>query len=683
MATHLADRTEERFSLRCWGDFVLCDAEGVERRPRGRKARALIAYLALHPDRRISRERLTTLLWGDRADEQARSSLRQSLFELRAFGNGAGLLSIERDGVTLHSHALGTDIQSIRAAADASDYVRLIEGLPDPDDTLFADLDGLGDSFDEWLRIERTTRRDELIQLIADASAQAVAEGAVREARTLHARLLAFAPEAWQPGPAPAAILPDPLPVRSAATPSVTRRTWIAGATLTLATAGAGLWLAGRPTGSSEEIRGLVETAEAIIYKRKFATMPAAADLLRRAVALDPGHARAWAGLAAITAMTERTPEGMAEAERLARKAISLDPQLGRAHGVLGMALGFQPDEARAAIRRAARLSPRDPEILYWLSHVHGAEGNFPARLDALRRAAAIDPMWHRASGTAALAALELGREAEARAYAERLARSDPRASYLCAYAVDWARGDYSEVVRSTLAARPHLQQTDAADWKLGLALLILGHVDPAELLLRLPPELWGVATGQPLDPAGFIRLNREAELDSQADSFIEAATRQLISAGRHREVADLYQTRQGRAGSFAATGSDPARLAAGGVDIALALRRAGKVAESERLLARIEEALRRCHGFGAVPNWLHAGAAQLWAAKGQTGAALDALERAVGRGWRYAPFAPLPDLAEVPAFASLGQHPRFQAVRAQLREDLRREQAELGPVPI
>src|ERR1700688_5016614 len=50
---------------------------------RSKKARALLAYLAMKPDWRASREELATLLWGDNPDAQARHSLRQCLVSLR------------------------------------------------------------------------------------------------------------------------------------------------------------------------------------------------------------------------------------------------------------------------------------------------------------------------------------------------------------------------------------------------------------------------------------------------------------------------------------------------------------------------------------------------------------------------------------------------------------------------
>ena len=70
--------------------------------PRSKKARALLAYLAMKPDWRASREELATLLWGDTPDAQARHSLRQCLTLLRKdLGAAADILIFERDTVGL------------------------------------------------------------------------------------------------------------------------------------------------------------------------------------------------------------------------------------------------------------------------------------------------------------------------------------------------------------------------------------------------------------------------------------------------------------------------------------------------------------------------------------------------------------------------------------------------------
>ena len=96
-----------------------------------RKAEALLAYLACRAGEAQPRDRLTALLWGERADAQARHSLSQTLTSIRRALNGAAsILSVDRDTVTLRPCAADIDIvafkrlaagnspEDLRAAAD-------------------------------------------------------------------------------------------------------------------------------------------------------------------------------------------------------------------------------------------------------------------------------------------------------------------------------------------------------------------------------------------------------------------------------------------------------------------------------------------------------------------------------------------------------------------------------------
>lgn len=184
-----------RLVLNCWGDFALTDhTAGGDLKLRGRKTRALLAYLAFHPGKPISRERLTGLLWGDRGEEQARASLRQAILELKPLAGEHGVIEIERDHLTLHAGLLTTDLEQMRRAIEASDYARLLDLLPEREERLFANLDGLDEAFDDWLTVERSRQSDALITLTADASAAALSQGQMRAARALHARLREFDP---------------------------------------------------------------------------------------------------------------------------------------------------------------------------------------------------------------------------------------------------------------------------------------------------------------------------------------------------------------------------------------------------------------------------------------------------------------------------------------------------------
>ena len=126
------------WQLDCRGSFLLRDGTGRVVNLRGRKARAILAYLAVHPGEHVSRERLIELLWPDRGESQARGSLRQSLLEIRR----AAPRLIDGD----HDH-LWIDADRIIAS-----------GFPDecsPQEQLLDDLEGITPEFDEWLRCER------------------------------------------------------------------------------------------------------------------------------------------------------------------------------------------------------------------------------------------------------------------------------------------------------------------------------------------------------------------------------------------------------------------------------------------------------------------------------------------------------------------------------------------------
>jgi TolB-like protein/DNA-binding SARP family transcriptional activator len=134
-------------------------ASGPDRplRLSNKKAWALLAYLALQPGRAFDREHLANLLWGDRFDEQARKSLRQTLYEIRtALGDAAGEhLDTTRDTVCVNGEDLAVDALRFEALTAGDD-----EGALADADTLYRGplLQGLDtgqETFEEWLAAER------------------------------------------------------------------------------------------------------------------------------------------------------------------------------------------------------------------------------------------------------------------------------------------------------------------------------------------------------------------------------------------------------------------------------------------------------------------------------------------------------------------------------------------------
>lgn len=129
--------------LSIFGTFRVADASGNEIPVKSRKARALLAYLALPPGKPRSREQIMALLWSDRGDQHARSSLRQALSGLRK-DLGEERLSVLRitdDALTL-------------------DPAGIVVEPASPGDVLLDGLHLTDPAFEEWLRDERLRSED-------------------------------------------------------------------------------------------------------------------------------------------------------------------------------------------------------------------------------------------------------------------------------------------------------------------------------------------------------------------------------------------------------------------------------------------------------------------------------------------------------------------------------------------
>ncbi|MCK1732022.1 hypothetical protein [Bradyrhizobium sp. 142] len=138
--------------LRVFGAMEAWSWTGESILPRGRKAQAILAYLAMCGESTVPRSRLTKLLWSTRWDQQARASLRQSFMELRRgmIAIAPELICIEKDRVSLKIAKVWIDGIGISARAQRSVSQR------DPD-TFLESLRGLDAAFDQWIDTKRST----------------------------------------------------------------------------------------------------------------------------------------------------------------------------------------------------------------------------------------------------------------------------------------------------------------------------------------------------------------------------------------------------------------------------------------------------------------------------------------------------------------------------------------------
>ena len=182
-----------RIRVQLLGPFLL-ECEGQQLDVASRKARALVAFVALRGGAAVPRGILTALLWGDRSEAQARASLRQTLSELRAAFNAAGAAS-----------PLIADVESVAwaTAAASVDALRLAElGKGGADDA--ASLLSLGipcgelmegfalneAPFEQWLAGERQRFRQILCAVLLQRMNDASLAGSIDEALQLGLALL-------------------------------------------------------------------------------------------------------------------------------------------------------------------------------------------------------------------------------------------------------------------------------------------------------------------------------------------------------------------------------------------------------------------------------------------------------------------------------------------------------------
>ena len=146
-----------RFRMRLLGSFELFDSGGRPLEISARKNRAMLAILALSPGGSASRERLSNLLWSDRADPQARSSLRQSLALLRNDLSriGPSPLSAVDDRLVLDLAAVDVDVLEFVKFSKSADPAPLHQAVDLFGGELLADMTIRDPGFEEWVAAER------------------------------------------------------------------------------------------------------------------------------------------------------------------------------------------------------------------------------------------------------------------------------------------------------------------------------------------------------------------------------------------------------------------------------------------------------------------------------------------------------------------------------------------------
>lgn len=132
-------------TIRLFGNFLVSDELGREITPRGLRAKAIVALLAVAPRRTRTRDWLKAKLWSDRTEKLSSGSLRAALAEIRrAFGSNSKVIGADRISVWLDDRYIRID------ALRPNTFCEATEAEP------FADLDVPDPEFEHLIRDLRT-----------------------------------------------------------------------------------------------------------------------------------------------------------------------------------------------------------------------------------------------------------------------------------------------------------------------------------------------------------------------------------------------------------------------------------------------------------------------------------------------------------------------------------------------
>ena len=190
-----------------------------------------------------------------------------------------------------------------------------------------------------------------------------------------------------------------------------------------------------------------------------------ARQLFTRAIEIDPGYARAYAGIADCYSYLymywDASESNLVAAEDSSRKALLLDPELAEAHVARGLAFSLSKrfDDAQMEFETAMRLDPRLFETYYFYGRTLLQEGKFADAARLFEKASEVNPDDYQSTSMLGMVYISLHRKQDSDAAYRRcmlaadkhleLHPDDARALYLGAgalsrlgeraRALDWA----------------------------------------------------------------------------------------------------------------------------------------------------------------------------------------------------------------------------------------------------
>jgi DNA-binding SARP family transcriptional activator len=182
-----------KLRLTLLGGFEARTDSGLSSTISRKNAQMLLAYLAMHPKQTHLRDKLATLLWDDAPAEQARLSLRQTLFIIRQ-ALPFDPTVVDGDAVAFAADAVTVDVSEFEHVARSHDPDELERAAALYQGDLLEGISPGSAQFEEWLRAERERLHELALEAFAKLLAHQMKLEATESAIQTALRLLSLDP---------------------------------------------------------------------------------------------------------------------------------------------------------------------------------------------------------------------------------------------------------------------------------------------------------------------------------------------------------------------------------------------------------------------------------------------------------------------------------------------------------
>jgi TolB-like protein/tetratricopeptide (TPR) repeat protein len=442
---------------------------------------------------------------------------------------------------------------------------------------------------------------------------------------------------------------------------------------------------------TSGEVYSLYAEARAKMRERSSAAAFDARNLLKKAIAMDPNYAPAWADLGQISGMgISRRPDfppsvQREEAMRDLKRALDLAPNLAHAHAALALVQNFPP-ELDGELRKAVELDPNDAEAWTWIGNVYQKRGQLVDALAAHRHAAEIEPMWDvtvvNVVGDLVLMKNRDGVDSELKKIA---ARGDPVLTAKARGLVEAQSGNIGEDINIMLRLR--LEHPDQAPWVEGRIfhpLMQLGFIDEAFAAWGWPLDEWeGIYRGIPVSAQTLKReIHNPLDIWESDDDSMAVLGRLLPKNGRLKEYVGYYDAAfKSPDELFDHTADHPGFFISTAPTLAANLRAAGRGTEADAILRHAEDIIGPRFQKGQRDPGDLGALARIRGAEGRDDDAVSLLRQATLGGDLPDRRFQASDIADEPCFARLVNRADFQAIRKSILARIDQERRKVSPV--